>query len=244
MGMAVSTSFVQRLRNSGTLYVSYDAESDELYLGFSGYGAGNAWEILPGLLGGQWAGRPVYIWLAGGSDGLTVPSGRVYFDNFALDTGTTIETSLKDVYRFWSASLSRYFYTISESEREFLLANFANVWTYEGAVYRAYVDDSDPNAGPVYRFWSDSLSSHFYTIDESEKNWLITQHAAVWTYEGVAFYAYPVGEQPSWARPVHRFWSPSWNTHFYTMSETEKTNILTKHSDIWTYEGIAWYACE
>jgi hypothetical protein len=243
-GSYVSTSFSQRWPTSGTLYVSYDAAADVLYLSLCDYSAQNAWETMAGLVKEEWGGQPVYVWLAGGSNGLTVPSGRAYLDNFVLDTGTTIEESLKDVYRFWSPSLDRYFYTISESERGDLLANFASVWNYEGVVYRAYIDDADPNVSPVYRFWSNSLKGHFYTIDESERNRLINQYSYVWTYEGVAFYAYPVGKQPSWARPVYRFWSPAWSTHFYTISEAEKASMQTKHSDIWTYEGIAWYASE
>jgi hypothetical protein len=41
---------------------------------------------------------------------------------------------------------------------------------------------------PVYRFWSAKLSSHLYTISESEKNRLMTQYTSdVWAFEGIAF---------------------------------------------------------
>jgi hypothetical protein len=243
-GSFVNTSMSQRDATRGTLYVSYDAATDLLHLSLRGYNANNAWETMPDLVGGDWGGQPIYIWLAGGSDGLAVTSGHVYFDNLVVDTGSIIEASLSDVYRFWSPSLKRYFYTISAAEREFLMANFASVWTYEGVVYRAYADDSDPDARPVYRFWSNQLSDHFYTVDEAEKEWFISQYSQVWTYEGVAFYAYPVGSQPPWARPVYRLLSSEWSTHFYTISETEKANTLAKHPDTWTCEGIAWYAAE
>ena len=243
-GFTVDSWIVQRFRNNGTLYVSYNAGVDELYLSFAGYGRDYAWQILPNVLGGQWNGRPVFIWLAGGANGLAVPSGRAYLDNFTVEKGRVIEASLAPVYRFWSASLGRYFYTINEAEKDGLIAEFKHVWAYQGIAYRAYSDNVDPDVNPVYRFWSDRLGGHFYTIDASEKDWLISEHSHMWAYEGVAFYAYSVGKEPTWARPVYRFWSPSRSTHFYTMSEAERNDVLTKYSHIWEEEGIAWYANE
>ena len=96
----------------------------------------------------------------------------------------------------------------------------------------------------MYRFWSAKLSSHFYTVNESEKDWLIAEYAHVWTFEGVAFYAYPPGSQPIWAIPVYRLWSPTKMDHLYTISESERKNLLTNFSNMWTDEGIAWYAIE
>ena len=43
---------------------------------------------------------------------------------------------------------------------------------------------------PVYRFWSDVLSTHFYTISETQRDWLIANYPTVWTYENIAWYAY------------------------------------------------------
>jgi hypothetical protein len=243
-GLAVYSSSSQRTLTDGTLRISYNADRDELYLGLLSYGPEDAWATLPGLVKGEWGGRPIFIWLAGGSDGLDVPSGRVYLDNLAVDTGAIMEASLKGVYRFWSPSLQRHFYTISDSEKETLLTQFKQVWTYEGVVYHTFAADSDPDTKPVYRFWSNTLSSHFYTVSETEKDWLIQQYAHIWTLEGVAFYAYPPGAQPVGTLPVYRFWSPTTGDHFYTINEAERTNLLTNYSKVWTNEGIAWYALE
>jgi hypothetical protein len=243
-GLSVQSSSAQRTRTNGTLYISYNAGADELYLALSAYGPDDAWAVLPGLVRGEWGSRPVFIWLAGGSDGLAVSSGPVYLDSLLVETGTILETSLKEVYRFWSPVLERHFYTISEAEKEMLLTQFPTVWSYEGVVYHSFATDSDLDTRPVYRFWSDKLSSHFYTLSETEKDWLIAQYAHVWTFEGVAFYAYPVGGQPATARPVYRFWSPAKGAHFYTMSETERSSLVANYSSVWMEEGIAWYASE
>jgi hypothetical protein len=146
------------------------------------------------------------------------------------------------VYRFWSPVLSGHFYTISEDEKNNLIAQYPDVWTYEGVAYHTFGAPLNDNLRPVYRFWSGQ--AHFYTISEDEKNNLIAQYAYVWTYEGIAFYAYPEGLQPSDAKPVYRFWSPRLSKHFYTISEEEKQNIVDQYSYTWGLEGVAWYAYE
>ncbi len=100
----------------------------------------------------------------------------------------------------------------------------------------------DPDLAPVYRFWSDKFKSHFYTISETEKNKLIETYSDAWTYEGVAFYAYPPDRQPTAAKPVYRFWSAKLGYHFYSISEREKDKLLRDYPDVWTFEGVAWYA--
>lgn len=42
--------------------------------------------------------------------------------------------------------------------------------------------------------------------------------------------------------PVYRFWSNESNSHFYTISESEKNKLVDNYSKTWAYEGIAFYA--
>ena len=244
IGYSVASDSAQRPGANGALYISYDASADELYLGLADYGAEDAWATVHPLRRGEWGDRPLFIWLAGGSNGLGVPSGRVYLDNLLVQTGTLIEGSLREVYRFWSPVFERHFYTINEAEKQALVTQFNGTWMYEGVAYRAFADSSDLDTKPVYRFWSDALHGHFYTMSEAEKDWVITDYAHVWTFEGVAFYAYPSGKQPSSARPVYRFWSPAKSAHFYTISEEERNNLIVCWPNVWVDEGVAWYAIE
>ncbi len=96
------------------------------------------------------------------------------------------------VYRFWSPAHSAHFYTISEAEKDSVIGTYAsNVWTFEGPAFYAYPEGSQPNGtSPVYRFWSNSLGSHFYTISEAEKDSVIADYPETWTYEGIAWYVY------------------------------------------------------
>ena len=81
---------VPRTSDYGTLYISYNSAADELYLSYTGYGSANAWITVPGLLKGRWTGDPVYVGIGGGSEYLSVGSGKAYLDNFILESGTVI----------------------------------------------------------------------------------------------------------------------------------------------------------
>jgi The GLUG motif len=76
-----------RSGDDGTLYVSFDAGKDELYLSYTGYGESNAWRTVTGLLKGRWKGAPVYVALGGGSDQVNLGAGDAYLDDFAIDSG-------------------------------------------------------------------------------------------------------------------------------------------------------------
>jgi hypothetical protein len=154
------------------------------------------------------------------------------------------EVMYNSVYRFWSPVTGQHFYTASVREKDKLINLHSNVWTYEGIAFHACATAYYPGLSPVYRFWSDKTSAHFYTIRESEKNKLIDEFAHAWTYEGVAFYAYPEGWEPPEARAVHRFYKSADGTHFYTMSESEMSKLINDFSHVYTYEGIAYYSYE
>jgi hypothetical protein len=77
-----------RTSEDGTLYLSYDAGLDELYLSSTGYGSdGNAWQTIGGLLAGQWSSEPVRIAIGGSSFGAVLGTGEAYLDNFEVDSG-------------------------------------------------------------------------------------------------------------------------------------------------------------
>jgi hypothetical protein len=86
------------------------------------------------------------------------------------------------------------------------------------------------------------LSGHFYTTSMEERDMLVRDFPGIWTYEGVAFHAYPQGVQPAVSQPVYRFWSATLGKHFYTVTEREKQMIVDRYSQVWTLEGVAWYA--
>ncbi len=93
-------------------------------------------------------------------------------------------------------------------------------------------------AYPVYRFWSDAKQGHFFTINASEKDFIIANDYS-WKYEGVAYKTFR--ENTLKTTPIYRFWSDAKQHHFFTASALEKNYVIANdHS--WTYEGIAYYA--
>jgi hypothetical protein len=73
----------------GTLYLSYDANADELYLSFTGYGPANSWHTVAGLLRDRWAGNAVYVVLGGWAK-MSLEKGDAWLDNFVVDTGVVL----------------------------------------------------------------------------------------------------------------------------------------------------------
>jgi hypothetical protein len=90
-GNLVEEGHKTRNQDNGILYISYDANKDELYLSDTGYWAANAWVTIPGLLKGEW-GSAVVIPFLGGSYvwNISLNSGDVYLDNFVVDSGTVV----------------------------------------------------------------------------------------------------------------------------------------------------------
>ncbi|MEV8252606.1 hypothetical protein AB0O95_01425 [Rhodoglobus sp. NPDC076762] len=102
------------------------------------------------------------------------------------------------------------------------------------------VEPAATESGAVYRFWSDTYNGHFYTRSVAERNNIIAKYPGVWKYETVAFGAF--GTAVEGTVPVYRFWSSTYNGHFYTTSESEKNQIIATYpSHIWKYETIAYY---
>ena len=195
-----------------------------------------------------WQDRQVYIFF--NIDKSVVWGHRVTLGSSTLTVNYTVtgegRGSVQPIFRFWSPVLAHHFYTTDESERDGVIENYPGTWDYEGPAYYAPVQTEDPNARPIYRFWSDLHSSHFYTISDTEKEHILATYPTnVWQLEGVVFYAYPEGLQPADAMPVYRFWSDQHGTHFYTISENEKDYLIATYpSFTWAYEGVAWYAYE
>ncbi len=81
-------------------------------------------------------------------------------------------------------------YTTDENEMNHLIDNAADVWTYEGPAF--YVPDCyKEGTVPVWRFYNKINMVHLFTVDVNEMNHLIDNAADTWTYEGVAYHAFP-----------------------------------------------------
>lgn len=131
-------------------------------------------------------------WLAGST--IDSPEGIAWDLAFELLTNQgslANDPELAPVYRLSCDKLDMPFYTISETEKDALLRNTAQGWTLDGIAFYAYPPERAPvGSKPVYRFWSESLGRHRFTISEAERRELIEQSSPAWTQEGIAWYAF------------------------------------------------------
>ena len=160
----------------------------------------------------------------------------------ATDMGAYEAQGLAAVYRFVSPQTGKYFYTPSETKRDDLVSNASSLWTLEGIAYYVHLSATDADLVPAYRFRSPHSGTYFWTISEAERDRLLSEFPDEWTYEGLAFYAYPESSRPAGTKPVYRFWSASLGAHFYTIDEDEKQRFVNTMRHLWSYESIAWYA--
>ena len=151
------------------------------------------------------------------------------------------------VYQFYSESMKDHFWTVDVTEKTLLENSFLSgkgSYEYKGIAGYAF-KAKNSIAKPVYRFWNEKTSDHFYTADKVEKEQVEKNYKKGkdgYKYEGVAFYA-PTSQAES-TKPVHRFFDELAFNHYYT-SNTEIYNSLVQlySSGSGTYrdEGIVWY---
>lgn len=147
------------------------------------------------------------------------------------------------VYRFWSPTNQTHFYTINSAERDQILATYpARIWSYEGVAYQAFANQA-PGTVPLYRFWSPRLQGHFYTASQPERDSILASYpSSTWSYEGVAYWVYPLDTPVANVLSVARFWSPDHQHHFYTASPGERDSVISGYpTNVWTYEGARFF---
>jgi hypothetical protein len=91
-GYEVRWTFADRGHNQTTLYLSYDSDTDTIYMAESGYGADNAWEAVSDCVRNRWGRKPIYVFFGLYTEGAAVGAGHAYVDDFALDTAVLTNT--------------------------------------------------------------------------------------------------------------------------------------------------------
>jgi hypothetical protein len=142
------------------------------------------------------------------------------------------------VYRFWSPTFQGHFFTMSAAERDSIRALYpSGIWSYEGERYQAFATQQ-PGTVPLYRFWSATFNGHFYTTNEAEKDSVIALYDDfTWAYEMIAYYVYPVDSTVPNTSAVARFWSQTYQHHFYTANADEAAGVKRYPAAIWNYEN-------
>ena len=168
-------------------------------------------------------------------------------------TASAIPAPTITVYRFYNQSTGTHFYTASVDERDYVMATWPDLFTYEGPAFYLYSDAIDQAriepqgvslapTTPVHRFFNVKNGSHFYTISADEAAMVLAKYPEVFRYDGVGFNAYLEQTEYLPLQPVHRFYNLKNGAHFYTISAEEKSLVQLYYADTYRYEGVAFYA--
>lgn len=141
------------------------------------------------------------------------------------------------VFRFYNLKTGMHLFTGTASERDAILGALP-AYQYERAAFKV-----QPAAGsgslPVYRFRNLNNGAYFFTISEAEKNQVMGMPWYV--LEGVAWWARPAASPGVGTIPLHRFRHLATGSHFYSYSAAEVANIQSNLSQVYVYEGVAFY---
>lgn len=162
----------------------------------------------------------------------------VYYHGFRYNgvkffSGNVITSSSTPIYRVYSPSLNKHYWTASTAEKNALIQGG---YLDEGTAFMA--NSASSNDGyPIKRFVKGT--KHVWTVNEGERTVLLTQG---YKDEGLVFHSLsPVASEPtanSTQQSVYRLVSPL-NKHFWTANRLERDALITYGR--YTYEGLAWY---
>ena len=140
------------------------------------------------------------------------------------------------VFRFFDSATGAYFYTASETEREFVEDNLDN-FTQEDSSFASVDPESSDREVEVFRFFNATTGGYLLTADPTERDF-ISENSDEFVSEGVGFAAFETTIDNS--IPVYRFFDTNTGVHFYTANETERAFI--ENLSNFNSEGIAFYA--
>lgn len=152
------------------------------------------------------------------------------------------------VFRFYNTANGSHFYTSNDNEKRQVLRY--PQYRYEGMSFFAekVTRDGVPLT-PVHRFYDKTTGAHFYTGNQSEATYVNDNLWRAYRYEGVEYYAYtqPYSPIPSYLEAsdytasTHRFYKFQQGVHFYTINQTEASQINNYQYNTYRYEGATHY---
>ncbi|MFC4174048.1 hypothetical protein ACFOYU_18675 [Microvirga sp. GCM10011540] len=140
-----------------------------------------------------------------------------------------------DIFRFYNTSTSSHFYTSLVTEKDELLVQHPN-FIFEGNAFDTSA--TALNGIDVFRFYNQNTNTHFYTTSVPERDHLITTYSH-FKFEGTVYYAHAEDGGGQYD-PLYRFYNTDTGTHFYTVNEAERDNVILTLPQ-YKYEGIAYY---
>ena len=221
------------------------------------------WEIKSPAVGGALSALETYVRQTSGNASFKIESYIIPFDdNYSLDTWEIIKTSIDanrpliglfyytddyPVARYPAITIVGYADDGSNQQAVAAYMGESEVlqWYFAHTVLGLVTFDFDESGeraleqNAVHRFYNVETGAYFFTAFLEEVNNIIANLPS-WVYQGPVFRV-QYG-QTAENLPVYRFYNTHAGAHFYTMNEQEKESVIANLSDVYKYEGIAFFA--
>ena len=176
-----------------------------------------------------------------------VTGGRPDFLTIDVHVPSTTAPGEGIAVEFLNTITNHYFMAAGRGEIDGILAGVAGPgWELTGETFKVWPAQPDASAGasPVCRFYGAGPNSHFFTASTDECE--IVKRAPGWLYEGIGFYARPVGNPrvcPSGYLSVNRAYNnraaQNDSNHRFTTSDSTIREMERKG---WVVEGTVMCA--
>ena len=159
------------------------------------------------------------------------------------------------VHRFFQFASGFHFYTANENERQDVIDRSARgelQYEYENVAYNVLASNTDTLTGveiegaiPVYRLFNRETGAHLYTIDENEKNVIIST-LDNYSFEGEAYYAFTSESETIETVPLYRMLNTQTGSHLFTIDRNEFNTIADTlpHFQVEGNGGVGFYVLE
>ncbi|MDO8847993.1 MAG: Ig-like domain-containing protein, partial [Coriobacteriia bacterium] len=187
---------------------------------------------------GSFTYTPTASW--SGTDSFTYKANDGSADSNTVTVTITVTpgapVTLAPVYRFYNFTNNTHFFTPSLEEANGVIANYPKVFRYEGIAY--YTNPAN-NTQPLYRFYNRNSSSHFYTASAQEAAHILATWPTIFQLDGQTYSVNPAPVANS--VPVYRFFNRTNGSHFYTASAEEADMVIANWSNVYSFEGPAFW---
>ena len=137
-------------------------------------------------------GTHFYTIVAAERDHVLSAYPQFIYEGPAFAAYTQAAPGSQPVFRFFNTITGTHFYTNKAVERDYVLATWPQ-FAFEGPAYYAMPDAGADGRIELFRFFNTKTGAHFYTTSTTERD-QVRSTLPEFTYEGVAFYVYNVGD--------------------------------------------------
>ncbi|WP_021028525.1 trypsin-like serine protease [Comamonas sp. B-9] len=139
------------------------------------------------------------------------------------------------VYRFLVLRSGGEFYTLSASERDYVIASFPNELVFDGVAFYA-AGRAHARLVPVHRYFNPEVVAHFYTTSDAERQFVQTYHPS-WNYDGIAWWS--PAQPGDGVEAVYRAYQYVPGVHLYSLQVQARDAWLANAGLL--YDGLAYY---